>query len=387
MPLKRLAVGIAAAFLFSTLGLATAANAKNFSLTGGGTQAHIGNGLMVPIQAAAGTATTGTMFPNLRVNVVNGNPVLTGTIAKPLIGPTGMGKQGYQRQLHVPAGVLGKPAAKTTVGVRFSNPTVYAVATNLAFKWPAAPSNFSVNNTGPVTVAGFGGTMTYSNALGSRFGGAAVAQISNGDPVGGDLYPTSAVTVFAVGAGTTLPCTHNALGGTDPNCAAGILFAKPTGLGAGGGGATVMTPGAVVVGKNVVVAKIGATPLGTIIVAVKAATNPAIPTNMATSQGGRWTTGRVIIANPAAKGGAETFTLSGNDLRTAGGNGTIQMVSGALSARLASGPNANRGWVRLILGTGLNPSQVPSMSLVGMATTVALILLAFGYTMRRRLFS
>jgi hypothetical protein len=30
---------------------------------------------------------------------------------------------------------------------------------------------------------------------------------------------------------------------------------------------------------------------------------------------------------------------------------------------------------------------VPSMSLVGMATTVALILLAFGYTMRRRLCS
>jgi hypothetical protein len=53
---------------------------------------------------------------------------------------------------------------------------------------------------------------------------------------------------------------------------------------------------------------------------------------------------------------------------------------------MASGPNANRGWVRLVLGN-FDADEVPSMSLVGMATTVALILLAFGYTMRRRLFS
>jgi hypothetical protein len=62
------------------------------------------------------------------------------------------------------------------------------------------------------------------------------------------------------------------------------------------------------------------------------------------------------------------------------------MVAGALSSRAASGPNANRGWLRLVLGT-FDADEVPSMSLVGMATTVALILLVFGYTMRRRLFS
>jgi hypothetical protein len=54
MPLKRLAVGIAAAFLFSTLGLATSAQAiKRFSVVGGGAQSHIGNGLAIPIQQAA----------------------------------------------------------------------------------------------------------------------------------------------------------------------------------------------------------------------------------------------------------------------------------------------------------------------------------------------
>jgi hypothetical protein len=388
MPLKRLAVGIAAAFLFATLGLATEANAKRFSLIGGGAQAHIGNGLMIPIQAAAGPGTTGTMFPNLRIGV-NGQPVLSGTVAKQVaLGPTAMGKNGYQQRLQVPIGALGKSANKTTVGVRFSNPTVFAVATNLAFKWPANPAVFSTGNAvATTTIAGFGGTMTYSNALGSRFGGPASTQISNGDPVAGDLFPTSAVTVFLKINATTPACTHNAFGGTDPLCLAGILFAKPTGTGAIGAdpGATVMTPGAAVVGKNVVVVKLGLTPLGTVVAAAKAVT-AVLPTNMANSQPGPNTTGQVIISNPAALGGPEVFTLSGNDLRSANGNGTIQLVAGSLSARFASGPNANRGWVRLVLGE-FDADEVPSMSLVGMATTVALILLAFGYTMRRRLFS
>jgi hypothetical protein len=390
MPLKRLAVGLAAAFLFSTLGVVMEADAKRWSVTGGGAQTHIGNGLMIPIQAAAGPGTTGTMFPNLRIGV-NGQPIVSGTIAKPLLGPTSMGKQGYQRQLKIPIGVLGKAPAKTTVGVRFSNPTVFAVATNLGFKWPAHPAVFTQGNVGATTIAGFGGTITYSNALGSRFGGAASGQITNGDPVAGDLYPTSAVTVFLKINATTPACTHNAFGGTDPGCVAGILFAKPEAAGASGAaiggdpGMTVATPGAAVVGKNVVVVKLGLTPLGTVVLAAKGAT-AVLPTNMANSQGGPNTTGQVIIANPAALGGPETFTLSGNDLRTAGGNGTIQLVAGSVSARMASGPNANRGWVRLVLGN-FDAADVPSMSLVGMATTVALILLAFGYTMRRRLFS
>jgi hypothetical protein len=389
MPLKRLAVGIAAAFLVSTLGLATGADAKRFSLVGGGAQAHIGNGLMVPIQAAAGPGTTGTMFPTLKIGV-NGAPVVSGTIAKPLIGPTSMGKQGYQRRLQVPVGALGKAAIKTTVGVLFSNPTVFAVATNLAFKWPAHPAVFSTGNAvATTTIANFGGSMTYSTALGARFGGVGSAEISNGDPVAGDLYPTAPVTVFLKINATTPACTHNAFGGTDPLCLGGILFAKPTNAVSGGAiggdpGMVVTTPGAAVVGKNVVVLKLGLTPLGTVIAAAKAATG-VLPTNMANSQPGPNTTGQIVIANPAALGGPETFTLSGRDLRTAGGNGTIQMVAGSVSSRMASGPNANRGWVRLVLGT-FNPNLVPSMSLVGMATTVALILLAFGYTMRKRLF-
>ena len=144
-----------------------------------------------------------------------------------------------------------------------------------------------------------------------------------------------------------------------------------------------MTPGVVITGLNVAILKMGATPLGTISIAALAA-SAAIPTNMATSQPGPWTTGKIIISNPAAAGAGEKFTLSGKDSRTVHGAGTIQMVSGAVSQRTASGPNANRGWIQLEL---TRIDNVPSISLLGLAAMVGLLLLAFGYATRRRIFA
>ena len=372
------------------LGLAAAPSAqadKAFSLSGGGAQSHIGNGLMIPIQQAATAATTGTMFPTLKAAAKPGK-IIVGTVVKPLLGPIG-GKTAYQRKLVVPKGVISKPAAQLTVGVHFSNPTVYAVGTNLKFTWPSAPAVFSTGQAGPAVITGFGGSMTYSNLLTSRFGGAAQFNISSGaEPAG--LINGAAVTIYAkpsVG-GAVPPCTHPSLGGANTvnnaGCAAGILIAKPTGVGAIGNNVTIATPGAKVVGKNVAILKVGGSPLGTILAKVLAATNTAIPTNTANSQGGQWTTGQVIISNPAALGGKEKFTLSGKDSRTANGGGTIQMVSGSVSNRTTSGPNANRGWVRLVLSS---PATVPSMSMLGLGATVVLMMLAFGYTMRSRLFA
>jgi hypothetical protein len=326
------------------------------------------------------------MFPSLKIPV-NGAPIVTGTVTKTTLLVAGP-KQGYQRRLNLPAGVLKKSPAKTTVGVKFSNPTVFAVQTNLRATWPAAPAVFSTGAAVATTTIGpaFGGTMTYSNSLGSRFGGAAQFALSSGDPVGGDLFPAAPVTVWIKINGTTPPCTHPAQGGAMAGCVAGAILAVPGPLGAIGAASTitVMTPGVVIPGLNIGAMKMGATPLGTLLAPPILAAMGAIPTNMATSQAGPWTTGQVIIANPAAPGGGETFTLSGNDLRTAGGGGTIQMVAGSVSARAASGANANRGWVRLVLSPDF---PVPSMSLPGLAATVALILLAFGYTMRRRIFA
>jgi hypothetical protein len=147
-----------------------------------------------------------------------------------------------------------------------------------------------------------------------------------------------------------------------------------------------MTPGGILTLGNVAAVQLGTSPLGTIVAGNVAivAFNPAIPTNMATSVQGPWTTGKLVVTNGAAGGAAETFTLTGKDSRTVSGGGTIQLVSGAVSTRTASGPNANRGWVELQL-QGFE--DTPSLSPMGLAATAALMLLAGGYAVRRRMFA
>ncbi len=186
-------------------------------------------------------------------------------------------------------------------------------------------------------------------------------------------------------------------------CVAGIVLANPTGLAGQGGFSTVSvtTMGAAPGSRNIALAKIGGLippltpPSGTFLpglappVVTKpypypAAFNPGLPpNNNATSRPGPWTTGKIVIQNTAASP-AETFTLSGKDSRTAMGGGSIQMVSGALSSRAATGANANRGWVRLELAP---IAGVPSMSVLGLATTAGLMLLTAGYVIRRRIFA
>ena len=64
------------------------------------------------------------------------------------------------------------------------------------------------------------------------------------------------------------------------------------------------------------------------------------------------TTGRLTVSvtkNAAAlsKNKPEVFIREGTDMRTAGGQGIVVLVSGALSKRNISGPNGNRGWQTL----------------------------------------
>jgi len=108
-------------------------------------------------------------------------------------------------------------------------------------------------------------------------------------------------------------------------------------------------------------------------------------TNQASSAGFPWTTGMLTISHPLAAGVGEVFTITGMDDRTAGGAGTIQLVAGSLSNRATSGPNANRGWVRLVLAP--RNQEVPALSPAGLAAAAGLMLLAGGYAVRRRLFA
>ena len=415
--LVRTTASLCTAALFLGLGTAQAAN---YSLAGGGAQLHIGGGLALPVQAAA--TVTGSAFPPLLIGV---NPGVT------VVGTTAMASQ---QKITVPTGAMLKPAAQKTVGVFTSNPTLYAVATNLAFSWPAAAAVFSTGaRTGAktTTFAGGGGsTITYSNAKASKFGGPARFALAAGPAAG--LMTVSPITIFAIAipgtTGTMMnpggnpPCAHPAFGGTNAQCVAALAQALPTGLGAIGGpvGVTVTTPGgtpaALVSTVFTTMTTMGGTstmtngpgPLPGIGIGAFG-TGPAHPTgpkgtvsaflftsavggmgskrgftNMASSIGYPWTTGMITLAAPNAKGAPETFVLSGMDSRTAGGAGLIQMVSGALSLRPKSGDNANRGWVAISL---VEQTNVPTMApwLRG-GTILLIVLLTAGYfTMRPRL--
>jgi hypothetical protein len=395
MILKRICL----AALVLSLGVAGTAQAAQYSLAAGsGAQLHIGGGLALPIQPAATPAVTGTVFPPLLIPPASPFVLVQGTTAM----ATG-------QQITVPAGALHKPAAQKTVGVFFSNPTLYAVATNLDYNWPTAPAVFSVNGrAGPAvtTIAGgaMGNRIRYSpRVVGKRFGGAGTFALAPGAAAG--LHAGSPVTIYAIAfagpatpnglGGGNPPCTHSALTpapfpGPDgiANCVGALMDALPTGVAAIGQatGAIVTTPGGIgglPATEGIAVGKFGTAPAGTVTFAALTggmATN--MLTNMATSDGFPFTTGMITVSAMSAMGAPEIFMISGNDTRTAGGAGTIQMVAGALSARPLSGDNANRGWLRLILEIPLVPTMSPLMQ--GIMILMLLLVPTVYFGMRAR---
>ncbi len=385
MILKRLVLAISCLSL--VFGLSITAQARPYSLTGGGGQFQVGGGLPLPIQLTNPTA-TGTVFPTLLIPAKAGQ-VINGTTA-----------MAHQQKLEIPAGVLSKPAAQLTLGQFSQNPTLYAVATNLGFVWPAAPAVLSIfARTGAKTTtfstAG-GGSIRYSNPLQYKFGGPAQFALSPGAPAG--RMPAVAVTLYGIavpGPGNP-PCVHTALttgmggpfpGPGNPACVAALAQALPTGFPGPGGpvGAIATTPGGTPMATaaggpvpGVGVGKFG--PNGTVsFFAFTPAGTKAGFTNMASSVGYPWTTGKIQLS-AMALGAPENFTITGKDSRTAGGAGTIQLVSGALSQRTRSGPNANRGWVRLVLEP---VNAVPALSPSMLVVAALVMLFAFGYSVRR----
>jgi hypothetical protein len=378
------------------LGWAVTAQSKTYSLVGGGGQLQIGGGLPLPIQAT-NTLATGPIFPTLRVPAVTG-AVITGTTA-----------MAAQQKLNIPASVLSKLPAQLTLGQYAQNPNLYAVATNLGFVWPAAPAVLSTGartgaKTTSFTTVG-GGSIIYSNPLASKFGGPAQFALAPGAPSG--LVPAAGVTLYGIGVPGpgNPPCVHTALTPTpfpvtgNAACVAGIAAALPTGLVAIGGpvGVVVITPGGTPSATTrtptpgpvpgVGIGAFGPGPvkpagaLGTVsFFAFTPAGTMTGFTNMASSIGYPWTTGTVQVSQITADGAPEFFSIKGGDARNASGVGTIQLVSGALSQRTTSGPNANRGWVRLVLAAAPDvPALSPTMGVVA-----ALVMLTtFGYAVRR----
>jgi hypothetical protein len=378
MSFNRVALFISCLLLALGVAVTGQAQVQKYAVIGGGVELAIGQGLPLPPQVFT-PGVNGTVFPQLLVPVASGPPP---TVSGTTVMTT-------RQRLVIPQSIFTTPAAQRTIGLFAQNPTLYAVATNLGWGWPATTgvvmsslARTGANNTtwtGPVV----GGTISYQANPAGKFGGPARFAITHGS---GGIVANSPVTVYvnvARPAGNP-PCQHPAFGGANPACVAYIMGAWPNTKGAIGGTAnsvgTTNPLGNPVPGIGV--GWFGATPAGTVIAfAFTPNSNPGL-TNMVTSVAYPWTTGMLIVSHPGAAGGGELFTLSGKDNRTPSGAGTIQLVAGALSNRKTSGPNANRGWVQIKLR---KINRTPTMSPAGLAATAGLILLAGAYAVRRKL--
>jgi len=310
--------------------------------------------------------------------------------------------------LVIPPAALSRPApgAPVPIAVFTTNPAVFQVATSINYAWPSASATLAPSSgpaAGGPTAFGTGlggGNISYT---GGGFGGPAQFAISAGPgaaggrvpPNGGGALPVASVWINCAGG---LPTTVGAVAVVGASAPAGVAqpgapITAPTATtmfgplspGAGPFGAlnvTGMTTGTMT-GMCVAFC---ATPMGGIASSLSLP-SVTVPTpmggtamlaglsNMVTgSKGFPWTTGFITIAQPAAVP-PETFWLSGTDNRVSG-VGNISLVSGALSVRNLSGPNANRGWLSLNLA-------VPEPTTIAGATA-ALGLLAVGHTMARR---
>jgi len=95
------------------------------------------------------------------------------------------------------------------------------------------------------------------------------------------------------------------------------------------------------------------------------------------------TTGTAIAQQTAGTGGDDFFTFMGYDKRTALGAGAIQTVAGGLAVRTTG---AGTTLVALDNRIRMNlAAPIPSLSPAGFAAAGALMLLAVGYALRRRL--
>ena len=343
---------------------ASAADARIHSLTGDA-RFQIGNGLPIPIGA--------TPAPNGRVAAVAG-----ATIRQHDDGAN-------PDRIVIDPGQLTAPGNAINLGVFLSNPNVFQVQTAIPVTFPNRKVSFAAGGrTGAATVTfcpgetvtengnpgcaiatpAIPGSLTYT-ATGAQFGGPAQAN------TGG-----SANVALRVASGA--PCAYGA--GANPLCQVIFALATPAPSAAAGqpfGFFNQTAGGTPATGRYYATI----TTLGAVTGITATGLGPGVP-NPATSYGGPWTTGRLTVSQPAATP-AELFVLSGSDGRAgATATGSISLVAGAVSARALSGPNANRGWLNLTVGSSIG--SVPVLPAYGVAALVGLTALTGAYALRRR---
>lgn len=294
-------------------------------------------------------------------------------------------------KIFVPPAVLTLPAPNgpntNAKGLFPTNPGVFQVYTSISYAWPAVAATLAPGGAPGSTVLTTtgGGTLVYSGGV-QAFGGPAQFSIGTGPgaatkgrlgPNGASVAPIASVWINFQ---KKLPVSATVIG----------LAGASNPLGLGQPGAPTGAPAAVTAWGPVTAGNMGGafnlinvpgpsppmcctvTPAGSIPSSIPV--GMTFPSNMVTnSKGFPWTTGLLTVSHTAASP-AEVFYLSGTDMRVAG-VGNISLVSGAVSLRMLSGPNANRGWINLVL-----PEPTAALSAVG---ALAMLGLCHGLVRRR----
>lgn len=384
--------------LFLALAWGSVAQAQ-FVLTGSrsGAEWQIGTGLPLPI-GPNGIYTGGQTpnaggpanWPDLLVPV---NPNIqfglapTRTVAQNLATAQG-------GTVMVPVSAFTKSAALEIIGVFNTNPAVFQVATSVTYGWPNVAATFSPGGAPGPDVLGTpaGGVIAYSGGTKS-FGGAGQFRFTPGPGrgvVGGGSFP---VPVNGVGAVPVASVWINAFGALPATAMtmAMVGASAPAGIAQPGAPLSFTTmmgpntntfngPVTTMFGPLTTLAfravNFGGNPVGPngTITSSIAVGGPGLSNMVTASKGFPWTTGFITVSQPGAVP-PEVFFLSGTDTRVAG-QGNLSMVSGALSLRNLSGPNANRGWVQMQLA-------VPEPSAL-FALSGALLMLGACHTVVRR---
>jgi hypothetical protein len=410
----------------------TAACVGSTCSLGGQLRAQAGDGLPIPISMAP--APNGDLRWGQPGQVV-ATPMATIMQESPApLGPPSTDP----RSLMLPPGAFAYDGGPVSKGVIRSNPNVFAVRTNLAIVHPhpgtttmggaAIGSVFGSNTFGagpryrtgayiaswcvglPAPTAsfnpgcaapdsfGFSSYSCYGSCVNTPTTNGLVRYLATKNQFGGSVQTRVAGTVqiffneggLALG---DLPCVWGATLDTavspkvNPDCVVGLATkeiantAVPVRFGAKRSSPAQSNPTGVFtahIGANGTILGYKTGPLQTITTGGTAMLPKAVAGQATTSWGLPFTTGRMTISvtqNAGAPTQQEIFSRTGGDQRTAGGQGIVVMVAGAVSARSISGPNGDRRWLTL---------NVPEPSALGAGAAGFLALLGCHAIARRR---
>jgi hypothetical protein len=346
--------------------------------------------------STAGAQTAHPLDGNARFQIGNGLPIPI-TLQPAPNGPV-LAIDGATIGMTAPQGAITiKPSQFTHAGtpknqpVFFANPNVFQVNTSIPIQFPGDGSAvFAPDGRTGADVVTFcpGDVVTASNN--PMCPGPSTGVISGlmrytrtggelGGPARGKLQGAANVALRVTSGA---PCAY--AGGVNEACKAIFALATPQATGAQGAtfGVVVSTAGGAPPspsGKFYVT--IG--PIGSILGITNTGLGAGLP-NPATSYGGPWTAGTLTVSiTDNAGASTEVFVLSGMDTRDPiTGQGFVNLVSGSVSDRSLSAPNANRGWLNLEISPPFG--VVPAMTTPGLAAAIGLIALVGAYFVRKR---